>query len=212
MEEELRKALKERGYSDEEVDIILAGRDKLEDLDPIDDPPADDPEVVQVGPRLRPAEELEKDFVEGVRVKGRRFIARIRRPKKNPIAAGASDVAEGKYADKLKIIAEQKRRQMVLKGMTFEEDWAPYVEALREEDWTGPTIRKSPKWRKKWERLEEARLYAVNKLDTMPVDTRDARRRKMEANLEIMRTLGELSKGVIDMVTFRRHVDDLTKA
>jgi len=188
---------------------LMAKAEIVEDP-PVDDPPEDDPPDVAVGPRLRPREELQRDFAEGVRAKGARFIARISSPKKDPIKEGASDRAEERYASRMSEVLEQRRRQRKLGKMTFV-DWANEVAKLRPEDWVGPTTRKADKWGKRWEELEAIRLYAVQKLDAMPVDTAEARKAKMSANLDCMRILGAFSKGVIDAATARSQIDAATR-
>jgi len=107
-------------------------------------------------------------------------------------------------------VLEQRRRQRKLGKMTFV-DWANEVAKLRPEDWVGPTTRKADKWGKRWEELEAIRLYAVQKLDAMPVDTAEARKAKMSANLDCMRILGAFSKGVIDAATARSQIDAATR-
>jgi len=181
-----------------------------------DDPPADlldddppDPEV-RVGPLLRGREELQADFEEGVKAKGARFIRRISTPKTDPIKAGASDLAEDKYSSKMSVVIDQKRRQKKLAKMTFE-DWATEVAKLRPDDWVTPTVRKADKWGKKWDELDELRLYIKQKVGAMPVDTAAARTAKVSANLECMRILGEFSKGVITITEARSRVDDATR-
>jgi len=151
---------------------------------------------VAVGPRLRSAADLLKDFEDGVKTKGARFIARISSPKKDPIKEGASDKAESKYASTMAEVIDQGRRQKKLAKLTFA-DWGEEVAKLTAADWIGPTVRKAGKWGKRWAELEGLRLYAIGKLDAMAVDTAGARNAKMIANLECMRIIGRFSKGVI---------------
>jgi len=189
---------------------LLAKASEDDEADPIlesDDPP--DPEV-RVGPLLRTREELQKDFEEGVKVKGARFLRRISTPKADPIKAGASDLAEDKFSSKMSTVIEQKRRQKKLAKLTFD-DWAREVAKLKAEDWTGPTIRKADKWGAKWDELDEIRLYAKQKIAAMPVATKEERRDKVVANLECMRILGEFSKGVITASEARTRIDEATR-
>ena len=165
---------------------------------------------VAVGPRLRSREDLEKDFADGVKTKGARFIARISSPKKDPIKAGASDAAEAKYSGIMTEVIDEKRRQKKLAKMTFD-DWGDEVAKLKSEDWVGPTTRKATKWGKKWDELEALRLYIVTKTDAMPVGTAGERSAKMAANLECMRILGRFSKGVIDATAARSEIDAATR-
>jgi len=169
-----------------------------------------DPEV-EVGPRLRPREELQRDFEMMVRAAGRKFISRIRKPKKNPIRAGATDLAESKFASKMRTAIEEERRKKALELRTFEEDWAPEVAKLREEDWVGPTTRKADKWGRRWDDLEDARLYLTTKLDAMPVAEDIDRERKLGAARKCQIVLGKRSKGVSTMVDFGREIDEITR-
>jgi len=201
--EELREGLKKLGYRDEEVDLILhpvAGG-----------APDPDPEKAKVGPRLRTAEELFEDFIDGVKAKGKRFIRRILSPKKDPIAAGASEIAEARFRSRMEEVLAQQRRRRKLARRDFT-DWGREVEKLRPEDWIGPTVRKADKWQRAWGELEALRSYVASKIDAMPVDTAEARKAKMSANLECMRILGEFSKGVISEAEARSRVDAATRA
>ena len=198
--------------TEEEAEYIKARRQHFPVTElpyPEGDPRNPNPGV-SLGPRLRPADALQKDFEDGVKAKGQRFIARVSSPKKDPIKEGASDRSEARYNSRMSEVLEEKRRQKTLAGMDFS-DWGEAVALLRPEDWTGPTVRKSPKWRKKWEKLEPIRLYAVGKLDAMPVGSPDERKAKMGANLECMRILGRFSKGVIDAGAARTAIDAATR-
>ena len=172
---------------------------------PADDPPNDDPPAV-VGPRLRSAADLRADFETGVKAMGARFIARIKAPKKDPIAEGASEKAEKKYASKMTEVIDEGRRRKKLAKMSFA-DWGTEVDKLTAGDWTGPTTRKADKWGKRWAELEGVRLYALTKLDAMSVETAADRTAKMTANLECMRIIGKFSKGVISETEARTAID-----
>ena len=172
---------------------------------PEGDPRNPNPGVV-VGPRLRPGVELLKDFEDGVKTKGARFIARISAPKKDPIAEGASNKAESKYVSTMTEVLDQGRRQKKLAKMSFS-DWAEEVAKLTPADWIGPTTRKAGKWGKRWEELAGIRLYALGKLDAMPIATAADRTAKMTANLECMRIIGRFSKGVIAETEARTAID-----
>jgi len=196
----------------EELELIKKHRAeaKLSELPyPEGDPRNPNPGVA-VGPRLRSAEQLKKDFEDGVRAKGARFIARISSPKKDPIKAGASPQAEAKFRSKMTEVLEQERRRKILDKMDFA-DWGDEVAKLRPEDWVGPTVRKADKWGKKWDSLLALRLYAAQKLDAMPVATKDERRYKMDANLECQLIIGEFSKGVITESEARSRIDTATR-
>lgn len=161
---------------------------------------------VAVGPRLRSAAELLKDFEDGVKTKGARFIARISAPKKDPIAEGASNKAESKYVSTMTEVLDQGRRQKKLAKMSFS-DWAEEVAKLTAADWVGPTVRKAAKWGKRWEELAGLRLHALTALDKMAVATAADRSAKMMANLECMRIIGKFSKGVIAETEARTAID-----
>jgi len=193
----------------EKLAELMAKMDDSPTEDP-QDPPEEDPPEVAVGPRLRTREILQKWFTDGVVAKGRRFIEGISSPRKDTIKAGASDLAEARYSSAVRTAIEEKRRQKILGKMTFD-DWAVEVAKLREEDWVTPTTRKADKWGKKWDKIEGLRLYILEKLDKMPVDTAPARKAKMAANLECMRILGQFSKGVVDLTEAKRRVDEATK-
>jgi len=198
--------------TEEELELIKKHRSQpeLKQLPYPEGDPRNPNPAVKVGPRLRTAAELQKDFEDGVKTKGARFIARISTPKKDPIAEGASDKAETKFRSKMTEVLDQKRRQMILAKMDFT-DWADEVAKLRAEDWTGPTTRKSAKWGKKWDELIALRLYIAERLDAMPVETKDERRAKMDANLECQLILGQFSKGVVTEAEARRLVDAATR-
>ena len=194
--------------TEEELDLIKKHREgsQLAELPyPKGDPRNPNP-AVAVGPRLRSAIDLGKDFEDGVKAMGARFIARISAPKKDPIAEGASNKAESKYASKMTEVVDQKRRQKKLAKMSFA-DWGDEVAKLTAGDWTGPTTRKADKWRKRWAELEGVRLYALTKLDAMSVETAADRSAKMVANLECMRIIGQFSKGVISEAEARSAID-----
>ena len=161
---------------------------------------------VAVGARLRSAVQLQADFEDGVKTKGARFIARISTPKKDPIAEGASNKAEAKYASKMTEVIDQGRRQKKLAKLTFS-DWGDEVAKLTAGDWTGPTVRKAGKWGKRWGELEGIRLYVLTKLDAMSIETAADRTAKMTANLECMRIVGQFSKGVITEAAARTAID-----
>lgn len=184
--------------TEEELELIKKNREHspIQELPyPKGDPRNPNPGVA-VGPRLRGAAALQADFEDGVKTKGARFIARISAPKKDPIAEGASDKAESKYASTMTEVVSEGRRQKKLAKMTFA-DWAVEVAKLTAGDWTGPTVRKAGKWGKRWAELEGIRTYSLTKLDAMPIATAADRTAKMTANLECMRIIGRVSKGVI---------------
>ena len=192
----------------EEYEQILKNRQHspLTELPYPDGDPRNPNPGVAVGPRLRSATQLQADFEDGVKTKGARFIARISAPKKDPIAEGASNKAESKYADTMTEVIDQKRRQKKLAKLSFA-DWGDEVAKLTPGDWIGPTTRKAGKWGKRWAELEGLRLYALTKLDAMPVATAADRSAKMLANLECMRIIGRFSKGVIAETEARTAID-----
>lgn len=194
--------------TEEELELIKRNREHapIKELPyPKGDPRNPNPGVA-VGPRLRSADDLQKDFEDGVKTKGARFIARISSPKKDPIKEGASDKAESKYASTMSEVIDQGRRQKKLAKMSFS-DWADEVAKLNAADWTGPTARKAGKWAKRWAELESVRIYALSKLDAMAIDTPEARNAKMLANLECMRAIGRFSKGVISESECHAQID-----
>ena len=194
--------------TEEELETIRKNREHIPVSElpyPQGDPRNPNPGVA-VGPRIRSAADLLKDFEDGVKTKGARFIARISAPKKDPIKEGASDKAESKYAGTMTEVLDQKRRQKKLAKLTFA-DWGEEVAKLTAADWIGPTTRKAGKWGKRWAELEGVRLYAIGKLDAMAVDTAEARNAKMVANLECMRIIGRFSKGVISESEAHTQID-----
>lgn len=194
--------------TEEELELIKKNREHapLPELPyPKGDPRNPNPGVA-VGPRLRSAAQLQADFEDGVKTKGARFIARISSPKKDPIAEGASDKAESKYASTMTEVIDQGRRQKKLAKMSFS-DWGDEVAKLTAADWVGPTTRKAGKWGKRWAELEGSRVYALTKLDAMPIATAADRTAKMTANLECMRVIGRFSKGVITEAEARSAID-----
>ena len=194
--------------TEEEAELIKKHREGIPVAElpyPKGDPRNPNP-VVAVGPRIRGAAALQKDFEDGVKAMGARFIARISAPKKDPIAEGASNKAESKYASKMTEVIDEGRRQKKLAKMTFS-DWAEEVAKLTPGDWTGPTARKAAKWGKRWTELEGIRTYALTKLDAMSVETATDRSAKMMANLECMRIIGRFSKGVITETEARSAID-----
>jgi len=194
--------------SQEELELIKKNRQHIPVAElpyPAGDPRNPNPGVA-VGPRLRSAAQLQADFEDGVKTKGARFIARISAPKKDPIAEGASNKAEAKYASTMTEVIEQGRRQKKLAKMSFS-DWGDEVAKLTAADWIGPTTRKAGKWGKRWAELEGLRLYALTKLDVMPIATPIDRTAKMTANLECMRIIGKFSKGVIAETEARTAID-----
>ena len=194
--------------TEEELEMIRKNREhgQLAELPyPKGDPRNPNP-AVAVGARLRSAAQLRADFEDGVKTKGARFIARISTPKKDPIAEGASDKAESKYASKMTEVIDQGRRQKKLAKMSFA-DWGDEVAKLTAADWVGPTTRKADKWGKRWAELEGIRLYVLTKLDAMSIETAADRTAKMTANLECMRIVGQFSKGVITEAAARTAID-----
>ncbi len=194
--------------SEQELELIKKNRQHIPVTElpyPAGDPRNPNPGVA-VGPRLRSGAELLKDFEDGVKTKGARFIARISAPRKDPIAEGASDKAESKFAGTMTEVIDQKRRQKKLAKMSFA-DWGEEVAKLTAADWIGPTVRKAGKWGKRWAELEGVRLYSLGKLDAMPIATAADRSAKMLANLECMRIIGRFSKGVIAETEARTAID-----
>ena len=198
--------------TEEELELIKKNREHSPTKElpyPKGDPRNPNPGVA-VGPRLRTGAQLQADFEDGVKTKGPRFIARISAPKKDPIAEGASNKAETKYASKMTEVIGEGRRQKKLAKMSFG-DWADEVAKLKADDWVGPTTRKATKWGKRWAELEGIRLYSLTKLDAMSVETAADRTAKMTANLECMRIIGRFSKGVISETEARTAIDAATR-
>jgi len=172
-----------------------------------DDPPE---ERYELGPRIIEPDLWVEDWETGVKAKARKWKQRALRPKKGPITAGRSDAAEAKYADVMSTVIDQKRRQKGLAAWT-DEEWGNTIIATSPDEYMRGATKKAYKMRRKIEAQHALRIYACEKLDAMPVGTKEERNAKMIANLETMRIIGEFMKGVITETEARSRIDAATR-
>jgi len=182
-------------------------------LSPVE-PPADDPddppeEKFEIGPRIIEPDLWVEDWETGVKVKARKWKQRALRPKKGPITAGKSDLAEAKYADVMRTVIDQERRRKGLEPWT-DEEWGETIVVTRPEEYVQGATKKRYKMEKKIDAQYALRVYAATKLDAMPVATAAERDAKMLANLHCMRIIGEFMKGVITEAEARSRIDAAT--
>jgi len=109
------------------------------------------------------------------------YRKKIGKPKKSPIAAGIA--AEGKYAETMRKVIEEKRRAAGLAAVT-DEEWLTYATDIGAGRLVEGVTKREPKIKKFLDKWQPLLAEHLTKIDPMPNVTLSDRKAKMLANVD----------------------------
>ena len=147
-----------------------------------------------IGSRVLPADQIASKLVKRASDAAGDWYARVKTPKKHPIQEGIK--AEGKYADKMKVVIAEGRRAKSLAKVS-DEDYLAGIEAAGTAAFSSGIERKAGKVKRRFEVLQPLYVVLATAIDKMPVDTEAQREAKMRAARRGMIMVGKARRGEV---------------
>lgn len=123
------------------------------------------------------------------------YLVGIGSPKKSPIAAGASDLAEAKFAAKMRVAIENKTRQKAV-GKSSDEEWFTYSKEIGADNLVGGVTKREAKVADFISAFHPKLTAHLAKIDVMEVETLEQRISKAAENIRGLAALHGAAKGI----------------
>lgn len=145
--------------------------------------------------RVLPPKEWREKQIGTLKSVGRKnYLTGIAYPKADPIAAGASDKAEARYAAETKAAIDAARRQNALKALTIE-DWYPFARDIGANILVDGVVKREAKVNRFVTAFQPMLITHLAEIDKLAVETLEERISKSAENIRGLAALRGTWKG-----------------
>jgi len=145
--------------------------------------------------RILPPDKWREKQIGNIKAVGKtNYLVGIAFPKRDPIEAGKSEAAEGRYAATMRMVLEEERRRRALEPLTID-DWFPYARDIGAGILVDAVVKREKKVGRfigAWHPMLSDHLA---KIDPMPVETLEQRIDKAAENIRGLAAMRGAWKG-----------------